>query len=86
MNPIYPEAPNDSTLANTFSDFFKEKLEKINAQFSGHDVSEEIASPIPEDIIKYDAFPHITPDELKKVIMQPPTKSCALDPVPTFFA
>ncbi len=84
--PVYPEAPNDGVLSNQFSEFFKSKIEKINEQFSDtsildHNLSQNIKNT---RVCQYEVFPKITTEELRKYIAKSPTKSCALDPIPTF--
>ena len=82
--PIYPESFDDKTLADQFSQFFKTKIEKINALFSDNDVSQPTTVPGRTGNSRYDVFPYISTEELRKFIMSSPTKSCALDPIPTF--
>ena len=36
--PLYPDAPSDEQLANQFSAFFKEKIERINEHFPSNDM------------------------------------------------
>ena len=82
--PVFPESPSDDVLANQFSDFFKSKIEKINAQFTDHDGNEHSQIPTRLDGSEFTAFPPITQEEFQKFILQSPTKSCALDPIPCF--
>lgn len=80
---VYPEAPDDETLAKQFSDFFEEKIKKINNSFPAQSSTETAYSPQPTRC-SYVAFPEISPDEVRRYIFSSPTKSCLLDPVPTF--
>ena len=82
--PVFPDAPSDKDLAELFSHFFESKIDKINAQFSdtpNHEHSNDTNSQLN---CNFAAFPPITQEELRKYIMQSPTKSCQLDPIPTF--
>ena len=40
--------------------------------------------PAPSDVPKFDLFKAVSEDEVRKVITKSPTKSCLLDPWPTF--
>ena len=65
---------------NKFSNYFLDKIEKIQGIFT-----------LPEDQCQHtpppqqlDSFLPATQEEIKKIIINSPTKSCTLDPIPTF--
>ena len=80
-----PNCNSSSDLANQFCSFFTDKIERIR---------EEIDSAVPTVALPYDtsihtactmsSFQEISQEDLKKVIMKCPTKSCDLDPLPTW--
>ena len=66
--------------AQGFADFFKNKIDDIRAATSG-------MSPPPVYYLassSLSSFQLFTVEEVRRIIMTSPTKSCQLDPVPTF--
>ena len=83
--PVYPEAPSDQVLANRFSDFFKSKIDNVNEQFTNTSGSQyQSQQPSSSCTCTFGEFSPVSQDELRKYIMRSPTKSCNLDPIPTF--
>ena len=80
----YPEASGDAELSNTFSDFLKSKIEKINYQFSPDTPSETAEFPSRSYTTVFYAFPSLSTDDIQKYILSSPSKSCRLDPILTF--
>lgn len=79
---LLPDSTSSQELANSFSDFFTEKIQKIHNTFSDVDhPASDIPSHTPP---KLDSFVPISPDLLAKTIKLSPTKSSCLDPWPTF--
>ena len=76
----FPEHSTLEQLANDFSDFFISKIELIRAKLDS--VS---TVPIVEDTCdsEFDSFKLLSPDEVRKLIVKSPCKSCTLDPIPT---
>ncbi|XP_072036965.1 uncharacterized protein [Amphiura filiformis] len=76
-----PKSSSDEALANRFSDYFIKKIKTIRDLFPPTvtstciDVSTNIC---------LDHFTLTTEDEVRKIIMNSPSKSCSLDPVPTW--
>ena len=68
-------------LANRFVTFFSDKISKIRESFTNTD---SFTLPTPSDIPKFALFKYLSEDEVRKVITKSPTKSCLLDPRPTF--
>ena len=80
----YPEALSDEDLANQFAMFFKSKIENINASLQSNPTIELPQIPSQMCTSQFDAFPVLTVEEVQKYILASPSKSCSLDPVPTF--
>ena len=77
-----PEEKDSQKLANDIADYFTGKVTKIWDELLATDHSD--FTPPPNDIPTLSYLPPISQENLKKVIMSSPTKSCALDPLPTF--
>ena len=76
-----PEGKDDNSLANLFGSFFAEKISQIHKSFAHqpcHSVSPD-TSPS-----HFRNFKSATEEEIRKVLLSSPTKSCTLDPWPTF--
>ena len=69
-------------LANRFVDFFTEKIEKIHSTFPTSLKSQHISPDSPPQVLS--TFSTVTEDQVTKIIMDSPSKSCSLDPWPTF--
>ena len=68
-------------MADQFAAFFTNKIAKIRESFSSSS-SFSLPSPVnPPGLVKFDIA---SPDDIAKVIKNSPTKSCLLDPWPTF--
>ena len=69
---------DDKSLSNRFGSFFCDKISQIRDGFTdGGPVKLFPDSPPP-------CFDSVSSSEVKKIIMSSPTKSCLLDPWPTF--
>ena len=80
-----PVARSDQHLAESFSSFFAEKVQKIRESLQ-HTV--QPTNPFPQEVgsgIHLTSFAEVTPDCIRSIIKKSPTKSCALDPIPTWF-
>jgi hypothetical protein len=77
-----PSHNEPGDLANKFSSFFYEKIQKIRSSFLPVDLD---ALPVPSsaDRPTIASFQPISEAELKKVILSGNSKSCHLDPLPT---
>jgi len=79
---------SDEHLANKFNEFFMRKITTIRDDIDDH------KSPITEAVvmradIKFDGQPltklaPATQDEVRDIIIKSPSKSCELDPLPTY--
>ena len=77
-NPM-PDAESDEALANTFADYFVEKISKIRDEL--HSYPEY--SPEHRDIDQLVQFHPVSAEYISKEIRQMASKSCKLDPIPT---
>ena len=78
-----PESPDASSLANTFLDFFKDKIERIRTKFVPSDSPDPFLSP-PAPPPKMTNFIPATLTEIHKLISASESKQCPLDSIPTF--
>ena len=78
---VLPSHQSKECLANHFVTYFSEKITKIRDSFSSTD---PFSLPAPSDLPSFDSFNEVSDEEIQKAIMKSPTKSCLLDPWPTF--
>ena len=78
-----PESPDASSLANTFLDFFKDKIERIRTKFLPSDSLDSFLFP-PAPPPKLISFIPATLTEIYKLISASESKQCPLDSIPTF--
>jgi exonuclease III len=89
---LLPQHTDLSELLDNFSDFFHQKITKIRKKLDAESIDQNIATahisvlPIedPPPPASLTSFEPLTVEEVKKIIMASPTKSCALDPIPTW--
>ena len=78
-----PESPDASSLANTFLDFFKDKIDRIRTKFlPSHSPDPFLFPPAPPP--KLINFIPATLTEIHKLISASESKQCPLDSIPTF--
>ena len=78
---VLPSNSSQKKLAEQFAAFFTNKIAKLRESFSSSS-SFSLPSPVnPPGLVKFD---DASPDDIAKVIKNSPTKSCLLDPWPTF--
>ena len=70
------------SLCASFSTFFVDKIEKIRSKFRTDNRKPEFIPP-PEIKCHLTCFEPATSEEVRKLILTSPTKTCALDPIPT---
>ncbi|KAK3082746.1 hypothetical protein FSP39_004177 [Pinctada imbricata] len=81
-----PSCDDDHELANKFGIFFHDKVKKIrNESTSECNGEQNLASNLSVDKGFLTNFEGTTSDEVEKIIMRAPNKSCILDPIPTCF-
>jgi hypothetical protein len=83
-DPILPNHDNEKELAEQFADFFTSKVKDIQ------DTLDQVPKePISVNVSEschtvFATFQHVSEEEVRKVISNSPTKSCSLDPIPTW--
>jgi hypothetical protein len=89
-NRPLPDHIDATQLPNAFIDFFQSKITRIRNELDDLSVSDPTDNysvlPIP-DATPHCTFSTFTPmseDDIRKIVRQSPTKSCQLDPVPTW--
>ena len=76
-----PEGKNDKSLANLFSSFFTDKITRIHNSFTNQSANSILPDITPAS---FHNFSSVTETDVQKVLLGSPTKSCTLDPWPTF--
>ena len=84
----HPDYTNPATLAQSFNDFFTDKIDKIMAVIEDRNKNTFM---IPSYVLELNeqsestltCFRIMTEDNIKNVIMHFPSKCCDLDPLPT---
>ena len=78
-----PEHASPEELANRFAVFFTDKVCKIRDELP--DLSRhKLNLPTPALTCSLNVFSAVTESEVRKIIAKSPTKSCSLDPAPTW--
>ena len=78
---VLPAHSSEKSLADTFASFFTNKISKIRDTFSASGSFNDTPDYVPP---AFNIFKPVTEDEVRKCINESPTKSCLLDPIPTF--
>ena len=81
-----PTAISDQVLAEQFSGFFREKINKIRRQLDADSngvLLPQTAAPITPLSTTFVEFELVTPEIVRKIVKTSPPKSCSLDPIPT---
>ena len=78
-NPL-PPSMNNEELAEEFASFFINKIRKIREAL---DTSPKFKPTQQSSSKSFENFTNLTEDEVEKIIMSMPTKSCKLDVLPT---
>ena len=81
FNPMQP-GNSDLDLANTFTDHFINKIQKIRDTLSSADIYDPGKTP-QVNSPEFKCFEPMSQEEVLRVINTMPTKSCETDPVPT---
>ena len=82
--PIIPTYEDHELLANRFSSYFATNISDIRCMLDEAQNREVVTSPFPEEnICEYHLISfNPTTEEVGKIIMNSPTKSCCIDPIP----
>ena len=78
---VLPSHESKKGLADRFVTFFSDKIAKIRNSFSSSDL---FSLPLPPDVPNFSYFKQVSQEEIRKIIMKSPSKSCLLHPWPTF--
>ena len=78
--PLPSDIPR-SALQDRFCMFFSQKIQNIRQDLDDH--PSEPATFSPYDGPKLCLFQPVTEEEIRKLIVESPTKTCMLDPIPT---
>ena len=78
-----PDNENNDELSNDIADFFTVKVQKLHDGLVKAQQGIEDTSHDDRNTPRLTYFPPISADDLKKIILKAPTKSCQLDPIPT---
>ena len=84
---ILPTSESPKNLAQSFSDFFVDKIEQSRTDIGKSDMSEESNNDEFEKHFegeKLSVFGPSSESEVKSIIQKSPNKSCELDPIPTW--
>ena len=81
-----PTHNSPEELAETFVDFFSDKISKIRNDLSSKHSQNTVPSDNvnPFDVPILSEFKEVTEEEVKKIILASPSKQCDLDPIPTW--
>ena len=79
---VLPKSTSELELANSFCKFFSDKTELIRSNLPT--IYTTIDIDIPPPCSSFSAFKLVTNDHIEKLIMESSTKSCTLDPIPTW--
>ena len=84
-NAVYPPHSDSFTLANDFGRFFIEKITDIRTKLDSYDSAASLRDDDEPSVAGplFTTFEPVTPDYVRKLIVNSPNKSCASDPVPT---
>ena len=77
-----PSHESEKSLADQFASFFTNKIKKIRDNFASSGTEYDV-NPL-SDPPQITVFRQVSEDAVDKIIKASPTKSCLLDPLPTF--
>ena len=84
-SPVLPTRASPAVLAAEFNEFFQSKILRLRSELDKHDTcTSEPQTDFDEPEIKLECFSPGSVEEYKKVIMSSPSKTCSLDPLPTW--
>lgn len=79
----YPPSVDNSALANSFADFFINKIDKIHSKLVQRNIIVGPFRPIPLTFpVEFNNFREVSQEEVKVFACKPSSKSCVLDPLP----
>ena len=79
----YPSCPDNSSLANSFADFFISKIDKIHCALTEKQITVRSAPVTPSECcVNLCNFAEVNENEVSEYATKPSSKSCSLDPLP----
>ena len=81
---IFPTHKDPQTVANEMGWFFSEKITKIRRNISSSGASPASYSAYPQHDETLTMFSNLSPDDVKQLVLDMNSKSCSLDPIPTW--
>ena len=78
---ILPSSIPDDELANVFADHFRNKIQSLKHATEPENDFHQLQQPWSGDLLI--EFSQLDPDAVRSIIMNSPSKSCSLDPIPT---
>ena len=79
----YPPSVDNTSLANSFADFFINKIDKIHSKLVQRNIIVGPIRPIPSTCpVEFSDFREVSQEEVKVFACKPSSKSCVLDPLP----
>ena len=83
-NNILPTFSDPKELANDFSDFFKQKINKIQNELQSSRQHDNASfHDQTKDIPPLNDLQPVSEEEMKEIVLKSKSKSCSLDPIPT---
>ena len=80
---VLPEYTCAKSMANRFATFFDDKIQQIRADLDTTDSQPMSVNLEDKHINSTFEFTDLSHEEVRKIIMESPSKTCSLDPVPT---
>ena len=84
---VLPTHECAESLANKFVEYFNDKIELIRSNLNdslNHSTTQEVSYDKLFSGVPFENFTEVSEADVRKIISSSPTKSCALDPVPTW--
>ncbi len=81
---ILPSHDSPEILANEFASFFEDKVTNLCGNFNASRIQALNNDSTEPPMHKLDVFTAMSEDEMRDLVMSMPTKSCPLDPMPTW--
>ena len=79
----YPPSVDNTALANSFADFFINKIDIIHSKLVQRNIIVGPIRPIPSTSpVEFNNFREVSQEEVKVFACKPSSKSCVLDPLP----
>jgi hypothetical protein len=82
---VLPKTPVESSesLADLFADYFTNKIIDLRLTLDCPSTPLSVVLEDRDCLVKFEEFTTVSLDQVRSVIMNSPTKTCCLDPIPT---